>query len=127
MFGRLKSSMVAHSCCDSKMCSSIVYNSSSSAALIRVFLYISTSFRCTAFMGWMSTCIILIVKVTDNFLSVGFKVFLTYMIDPPPPSCWSCFVHIEKLVTMYGNFYMQMLVFGVQPSLLSQMTSTFYT
>ena len=50
IFGRLKSPMMtcAHSCCDNKISPRIV---SSSAAVILVFLYISTSLRYTAFLG----------------------------------------------------------------------------
>ena len=68
MFGRLKSPMMT--CCDSKISSSIVQNSSSSAAVILVFVHISTSLRCTEFLRLMSTLIISLVQVADDFLSI---------------------------------------------------------
>ena len=39
---------------------------------------------CTSFLGLMSTCIISAVLVAVAFLSIWFRAFLMYRIDPPP-------------------------------------------
>ena len=98
--------------------------------MILVSLYINRSFRCTAFLGLMSTWIISLVQVADDFISIGFNMFLTCIMHywSTSPSCWSWFVYMKNLVTMYGNFCKQMLVLGVysQVSLIG-MTSKFST
>ena len=61
-----------------------------------------------------------LVQVADDFLSIGFKVFLTYMIDPPPVPVGVGLSTWKNLVTMYLNFWKQMIVLSVKPGLIER-------